>query len=248
MAQRSESLELEEAVRTIRTKCTQWLESPVLPQLFRSRGYEKVTAQHGFIITRPNTIARAARGHKHLMEMTRALPEWLAYPDRSRSIMCSNDREWVDSFSRSLDDSYVVVPFDNAVLGVCPSKDFNHLDTFSYTKEVLQLGRYTSADDVVNQLTSYTNESVGASLHALDDLAEDDDRITYFHVLERVLEVAKERGVKPSELLTEILSPARNGFTTQTYPSIHRYIRWQPRVVDRVGLLADQLRAVHPAV
>ena len=47
-------------------------------------------------------------------------PMWKDFPKRSRSFICTTDKEYASSFG----EIYLVIPFDNAQIGICPSGDF----------------------------------------------------------------------------------------------------------------------------
>lgn len=56
-----------------------------------------------------------------------------SYPKRSKSLICSTNRGYADLYAEDhMDDNgalYVIVPFDDVVLGVCPTKDIWEIKT-----------------------------------------------------------------------------------------------------------------------
>ena len=46
-------------------------------------------------------------------------PEWEQFPKRSRSFICSTSLDYASDFG----DTYLVIPFDDAKIGVCPEHD-----------------------------------------------------------------------------------------------------------------------------
>ena len=46
--------------------------------------------------------------------------EWKDFPKRSRSFICSTSRTYADDFG----EVYLVIPYDNAQIGICPESDY----------------------------------------------------------------------------------------------------------------------------
>ena len=68
-------------------------------------------------------VRKAAYTSNFVNLFIQSSPRWSKFPSRASGYICTNDEELARKYSRGF-DSYLVIPADNAVVGVCPQEDF----------------------------------------------------------------------------------------------------------------------------
>lgn len=102
-----------------------------------------------FLLVNPIDEERKTTDRLFPRKLIEALPSWSKYPKRSNSISCASEQERIYESEFANHDTpsfYVVVPFDNAIIGVTPYSDFN-----ADWKEINALRR----DDAINAIYTY---------------------------------------------------------------------------------------------
>lgn len=83
--------------------------------------YKGLYYVHGdFYKTNPRKIKRKSKNtHNYYTLLFDNLSLWRAYPKRSRSLICANDKRWAGAYG----NTYLIMPFNGANIGICPNGD-----------------------------------------------------------------------------------------------------------------------------
>lgn len=128
----SKELSRSDAIKVYRKQCDE--HDTINRQIWRGTS---ASFKSGVGIADPNQHERTSTGKKgnHHTLFLNNLKNWSYYPKRSRSLICSMDRDVASAYGTP----YVVIPFDGASIGIAPKDDI----WYSFKtglKEVFALG------------------------------------------------------------------------------------------------------------
>lgn len=113
---RSSEISLDRLIELYQNNCNEHK----LPNQKIYRGIEGASFDFGYVnpkkFTRTSTDQADGNIYTLLLDN---LPAWSEYPKRSKSIICSTSSGQASTYGRT----YVVIPYDNAIFGVCPDND-----------------------------------------------------------------------------------------------------------------------------
>jgi hypothetical protein len=120
LEKRSNQITQKEAIKLINSKCSDSVDAYFDDNIIY-RGIKKV--QKPFLFVDPKEskeLRKSANTTNYYTLINDNSPAWKKYPKRSQSIICTTNKQ------TSLDygQSYVVLPFDGAKIGVCPKNDY----------------------------------------------------------------------------------------------------------------------------
>lgn len=203
----------------LKTKCKKSLD---IPQIFRgvSTSYGKdiylLDPKEG-----SNRISPYAT-HNYYNLLMSNLPLWSKYPKRNKSIIATTNRS--DAKSRGGGEYYVVVPVDEATIGVCNEDDiWSSFDRMTYSMNNFNkiLEEVMRPIAIMNSSVAYadadTNYTTFKRLCAKVDRNRDKidmDELSYYSAdeIEWVVDYM-EYGDKLIDVLDNLLDPDRYGFT-----------------------------------
>ena len=161
--------------------------------------------------------------------MDHIVPEWQAYPMRSRSWICTNNTSQATYYG----GLYMMFPVGDPVLGICPQRDiwfsFDEMsDTFG-TLYAFNLLFEQTLPDLFNISTGETKEGIQYTLSELDKISKDefeealndvfidDDGVQDYRTdensYEGIMSFVKDGMYnKFSEYVFDIFDPVKNGF------------------------------------
>ena len=116
-AQRTKKISEEDFVYLLEKNCKQSAKRINATPLYR--GVDK-DLQLQFGDTSVGSPRKSANTKNYYTLWVDNSPMWKDFPKRSRSFICTTDKEYASSFG----EIYLVIPFDNAQIGICPSGDF----------------------------------------------------------------------------------------------------------------------------
>lgn len=183
------------------------------------------------ILTDPTKGDRrsANTSNHYTLLMSDELPSWKQWPKRSRSLICTGNENTAEGYSDGA--PYIVLPFGDPAIGICPSIDF----WYSFPMYLNEFNEffvrvYRAMLTVFNQ-KKHTNHSTQLSDNTLADLIrgiETMEEIVDNHpdVVQTALEAIKDRMYNKERqylvpILTsgdilgginEFLDPTKNGF------------------------------------
>jgi hypothetical protein len=83
--------------------------------------YRGVPNKSSMLLVDPTKVERKAANTFNYMNLLQSnLPSWSAYPPRNRSLICTTNYK----HARHYGDYFVVLPFGDPVIGICPSGDW----------------------------------------------------------------------------------------------------------------------------
>lgn len=74
------------------------------------------------VFTHRTEERKAANTSNYVNLLVSNLPNWKDYPPRNRSTICSGNKNYADEYGRG--NAFVVLPFEGAIIGICPGPDF----------------------------------------------------------------------------------------------------------------------------
>jgi hypothetical protein len=119
---RTEAIQIDDARDIVDKKCKKAVKQ------FKNgntiyRGVYLDGANYAYINPKKGSPRESAyAGHNYYTLLIDNLKEWKKFPKRSRSIVCSTDRAKAEDYGGSR-NTYIVLPYDGAKIGVCPSDD-----------------------------------------------------------------------------------------------------------------------------
>jgi len=115
---RSKSISKEKAFDIITNKCSQVLESYKIGKVIY-RGLRFQNKQ--YLSVNPSNFERkSANTLNYYTLLVDNSPYWKDYPKRSKSIICTTNKFTANDYG----SVYVVFPYNNAKIGICPANDF----------------------------------------------------------------------------------------------------------------------------
>ncbi len=114
---RTQSISLEDSISIFKNNCSDYdYKSPVI-----FRGIRNAHSIGEYNVIKPKEHKReGGYSNTTYLNLIDGSESWEKYPNRRESIICSTSKVVAGSFGAV----YVVIPFDNAKFGVCPSYDF----------------------------------------------------------------------------------------------------------------------------
>lgn len=153
---RSKSITIEEAVETIKNKCTDFIKNGSIVY----RGVDD--ARNAALIVSPANFERKSRNTSNYYTLLMDnLPAWKSYPKRSKSIICATDIEYASNMGYA----YRVYMFDGSKIGVCPTNDL--WESFRLDVDSLEI----------------FNDCIGMMINKFTDY-DDSDIVTYNDLLQ----------------------------------------------------------------
>ena len=227
---RSTVLEPEEAFKILKTKCS---EAMSLDEPLVYRGMMIDGSKETFHLSKPSqferTSANTSNEYTVLIDNSSA---WADYPKRSRSLICGNIKNL--SYAEGFGRLGMILPFNGAKFGVCPSKDFwmGFKETFlKYGLEDLNDFNYILRDlfKKVGSELSKENKDYGklvATLEAGEDWLRDYDEEEHLYSDMQILKLFKTV-IDGSEYIVDflhrILDPKKNNFELSDYLGLKKY-------------------------
>lgn len=118
-SQNHDSLSFEQVYALLKTNCSEALKAFSTGHQI----YKGLQLTGNFYKTDPSLIERAsANTYNYYTILFSNLPNWKAYPKRSRSLICSTSYQKAKSYAAG-NNPFLVMPFDGARIGICPTED-----------------------------------------------------------------------------------------------------------------------------
>jgi hypothetical protein len=166
-------------------------------------------------ITDPKLMERkSANTRNHYTLLMDNLPSWQNYPKRSRSLICSTSKSRAGDFG----NLYLVVPFDNASIGVCSDHDL--WGGFPYLDESLGISVVADINDMFVEAgisdSSYNDFLDSCLLHKANLLN------SKYHGAEDLYELLAPADTKGDivRILDKLLNPKLNKFSLEDVAGI----------------------------
>jgi hypothetical protein len=135
-------------------------------------------------------------------------PDWKDYPKRSKSLICA-------SFSRYDNNEYIVLPFNNPIIGTCPEYDMWY--SFNYLKKKTKI---YALPDLNNKIQEMLFLSYGKEVYtSYEDFYRDFSNIDKSYK-DSYPEYFKEQN--PYKTVESWLNPEENGFIYTNLSSYNR--------------------------
>jgi hypothetical protein len=212
-----------------------------------AKGYRIYRGLRGFnkeyAVVKPSRTIRTSKNTKNIYTaLMGCLPSWQKWPDRARSVICSNETMKASSYMNPWSDPsgglYVVLPKNNGRIAICPSDDI--WNSFSVVfKRWYSVGDYGVSnmnhfndvfEDFFYSVFPFFKDIEIGELDAADmkvflEKAENDFDAETFSggiegikqgMIDDVVNYKIKRGLTWIEYFDELLNPVANGFTLQT--------------------------------
>lgn len=136
---RSMSISIKDAVDIIKNNCTEFLKDKK-SRIFRGLGDN----DSSYLLVKPSEglLRRSANTDNHYTLLIDHSKRWDGFPKRSKSIICTTNGETACNYGFL----YVVIPFDNAKIGVCPLSDIWYSFKMDINEFVQDLSRVGVSD------------------------------------------------------------------------------------------------------
>ena len=227
---RSTVLEPEEAFKILKTKCS---EAMSLDEPLVYRGMMVDGSKETFHLSKPSqferTSANTSNEYTVLIDNSSA---WDDYPKRSRSLICGNIKNmgYAEGFGRL----GMILPFNGAKFGVCPSKDFwvgfketflkyglNDLDEFNYILRDL----FKKVDIELDRKNKDYDKLVAALEAGEDWLRDNDEEETSYDdkQIKSLFKTVIDGSEYIVDFLHRILDPKKNNFEISDYLGLKKY-------------------------
>lgn len=227
---RSTVLEPEEAFKILKTKCS---EAMSLDEPLVYRGMMVDGSKETFHLSKPSqferTSANTSNEYTVLIDNSSA---WNDYPKRSRSLICGNIKNmgYAEGFGRL----GMILPFNGAKFGVCPSKDFwvgfketflkyglNDLDEFNYILRDL----FKKVDIELDRKNKDYDKLVAALEAGEDWLRDNDEEETSYDdkQIKSLFKTVIDGSEYIVDFLHRILDPKKNNFEISDYLGLKKY-------------------------
>lgn len=114
---RSNNVSIENAISIFKENCSDY--DFKAPKIYRGIRHTKKLGK--FAVVSPSEYKRmGGYSNTTYLNLIDGSDAWKDYPKRRESIICSTSETTAHSFGRT----YIVIPYNNAIFGVCPSYDF----------------------------------------------------------------------------------------------------------------------------
>lgn len=104
----------------LKKKCKNNLKSLINGKVTIYRGDDNFRKVGDIVLISPGDRISANTSNEYTILFSDVLSSWKKYPKRNHSIICSTDYKYADTYGTS----YIIIPFDNTNVGICPSYDF----------------------------------------------------------------------------------------------------------------------------
>ena len=200
---RTKSIDKETAIKLIKDNCKKsyhtMYNSPYSRKLYRGT---RSGGEYGFVDTNTDQPRVSANTLNYMTLLMDNLPSWKEYPKRSKSIICSTS----NTSSLGYGVSYNVIPYDNAIIGVC--KYYDVWESFS------GLGHNTVWDFNRALSSMFDREKINVDDRSYDSLVDG------LIKLSKISDTTKQSNLVSLIInsddvmkhLDKILDPKRNGF------------------------------------
>lgn len=178
------------------------------------RGFRN--AKHGVFIVDPTNAPdrqSANTSNYYTWWMDELSDKWGNFPKRSRSLICTTDRNKTEHFGLP----HLIIPLQPTTLGICPDNDlWNSFGSIDPLKININL------DDIMREANIEIPESADEFWQALsrvDALLNKNPEILNDVHLEHLVMIMKKTGAKNmTELFDEVYDPNKRGFTVAKWP------------------------------
>ena len=226
---RSVGLEIDVAKKIFKKRCGEYRSVRYTgSQIFRGLAY---TNPRPLLFVRPSKSYRMAKNTDNFTNaILDIIPSWRDWPKRSKSIVCSS-REGSAQFYGKV---FEVFPFDGAIIGICPSRDFwdsfpivekrlskakeQQIDWFNYSMpDALKKLGYTAdywryyPEDAEN-LFKYLDSKVQRNPKIFDDILEAATENGIDSRTKRILLDMRTNFKTSESYFDELFNPEKNGF------------------------------------
>jgi len=207
---RTKVVNMDEAAQIIKKNCRKAWRRFTEDKQGLFRGHVSIRSDFGYV--EPSKFNRkSANTDNHYTLWIDNSKQWSKFPKRSQSLICSSS---LDGAYGTMDERYLVLPYDNSSIGLCPASDF--WDSFK--------GYYTTIADVNYELSELYNRLIGEkkyiakdwntlrdSVMRIDEMwanMNSDARIEFFNkTSNQLLTYMVDHDKSCSEMLNEILKP-----------------------------------------
>lgn len=204
---RSVSVELEEAIKFFRERCTQY--NPKLSIIYRGVRDSKELYDNYTIVKPSEHIREAGHSNTTYLNIIDNLDSWSEYPKRRKSIICSTAKEVAKSFG----EPYVVIPTDNALFGVCPDYDFQ--SCFNEFNQKFGIPIYR-----IDELFGYKKEGYSFEEFKKKMINDEYNQVEFSFKYRQYVSDNNLIGVDILEDMFEYISPEKNKFRLFKYDGI----------------------------
>ena len=224
---RHKVISVDETKELLATKCSDAYKNFIQYNRRIFRGVESASVNTLFID--PSKHTRISRNTKNFYTLiVDNSPRWDKYPKRSKSIICSSDEDGADGYGTL----YLVFPFDDANIGVCPRGDFwvsfregfGNTDISFLNDCIDYLGSLYSKhkDNILDYDNTMTYNELLSVFNIFDnnknELKEkmDNNKSRMYSYYKETLAPYLNSNVKFIDFAEKILDPATNKFSTTT--------------------------------
>lgn len=222
---RSKSITIEEAMKLIWENCRDFIKNDSV--VYRGIYDTKSTA----LIVSPANFVRKSRNTSNFYTLLMDnLPAWKKYPKRSKSIICTTNR----NYAEDMGESYRVFPFDGSKIGVCPEDDL----WASFGLDISGLDIFNDCIGMMmDNFTNYDESDIVTYNDLLKLFDKFDEHKSSFNIDRnslppyfnfKLFEPYFETDVKLIDFAKEIIDPERHKFelkNTKTFKNItHREV------------------------
>lgn len=124
---RTKELDVESAIKILKEQCKSAIRRVIQEPIYRGVQSQYKPFTLGDM---SNAEPRKTKDSKNYYTLwIDNSPAWEIFPKRSKSFICSNNLNTADSFRKGGTKPVLVIPYDNAKVGVCPNSDL--WDSFS---------------------------------------------------------------------------------------------------------------------
>jgi len=200
---RTKPIDKETAIKLIKDNCKKsyhiMYNSPYSRKLYRGVLSSK---EYGFVDTNTGQPRISANTLNYMTLLMDNLPSWKEYPKRSKSIICSTNPDYTSEYGKVNH----VIPYDNAVIGVC--------GYFDVWNSFTALGHNTVSDFNRALQSMFDREKIDVDDRSYDSLVDG------LIKLSKISDTTKQSNLVSLIIdsddvmkhLDEILDPKRNGF------------------------------------
>jgi len=141
---RTKSITEDKAISIIKNNCLKNFEILTFSPNKIYRGVLSFNDDYGIIDSNKGKPRKSAVSLNYMTLLMDNLPSWKKFPLRSKSVICTTDLRQSNGYG----NSYIIIPFDNAKVRICPENDiwnsFSFLtdlsiDVYAFTNNVLTM-------------------------------------------------------------------------------------------------------------
>lgn len=129
---RTKQIDLDQAVELTVKNCKNNFKKLFMGRSFQIyRGLERPN-KYGLVDSNQGSMRRSANTKNYTTWLIDNLPSWKGWPKRGRGIICSTNLEYAEYYG----DVNYVIPYDNSLIGVCPTEDIFNSFKFLGSRQV----------------------------------------------------------------------------------------------------------------